>query len=270
MKAFFFVFLHTQLVAQVWTRLAEFPGSKRDDGAGAVVNNQAFFGTGLQEGWSATIDWYALDLTTFAWQKIPDMAHGTERQYACAFAGPNRLYVFGGDGPNGSRNDLFCYDLLSKTWSQKTSRPGKGVIGAACLPMGGNVFFVGGKVHHDSVPSAEVWAYEISNDSWQRKADLPYGNRWRSAGATLGALGYLAGGIGKSGRVYSDFLSYEPGTDSWDSIGELPIKYLTYSTLQPHSNKLVLFGGEDSATFGHYQGSWYYRVAQGDWQPGPM
>src|SRR5690606_12103341 len=93
------------LYSQQWSRLNDFPGSKRDDGAAAVLNGKAYFGTGLQEGWSSTSDWYALDLYSLGWEQLPDMPPNTGRQYACGFSAVNNVFVFGGDN-YGALSDL--------------------------------------------------------------------------------------------------------------------------------------------------------------------
>lgn len=81
---------------QVWSRLPDFPSTRRDDGVAVVVGNKAYFGTGLQEDWYATNDFYELDLSLNTWRSLPQMPSYTQRQYACAFAGNNCFYVFGG------------------------------------------------------------------------------------------------------------------------------------------------------------------------------
>src|SRR6478736_6755967 len=98
MKLLLPFFLYSNLLlSQVWMQLPNFPGVKRDDGIAVIVNDKAYIGTGLQE-WSATTDFYVLDLKSLNWATIPSMPYTSERQYACAFEGNNCFYVFGGDG----------------------------------------------------------------------------------------------------------------------------------------------------------------------------
>ncbi len=264
-----FFILVQQFSAQTWMQLDDFPGTRRDDGAAVVVNSTAYFGTGLQEGWSSTTDWYALDMSNLKWRTVKAMPDNTERQYANAFAGPDAFYVFGGIGPGAALNNLYRYDINSDTWAEKTPKPGKGLIGAACLPFGNKVFIVGGKVHHDSVPTSEVWEYNTDNDLWQRRKDLPFAARWRSAGCSLGPYGYLAGGVGAGDFLFNKMYRYDPGTDTWDSLGVLPQVPVFYPSLQPLLNKLIFFGGQDSSGQFH-NSSWYYSVTQQQWYQGPV
>lgn len=254
--------------AQTWTQLPDYPSTKRDDGAAAILYNKAYFGTGLQEGWSATADWHALDLYSLEWTTVPSMPQETARQYAVAFPAAGGLYVFGGDN-YGAKNDLYRFDPGTNEWSARATMPSKGLIGSACMVFGDKIFILGGKVHHDSVPTAAVWEYDAVHDGWSRKNDLPFGRRWRAAAASLGGLGYVAGGIDSADKKLDDFLEYDPGNDSWKKIGTLPVwPPPGYATLQPLTNKLVLFGGQDSA-YKYSKALWYFRVAQQDWQQGP-
>ena len=61
---FTFLLLSWGCSAQLWIQLPDFPGLKRDDGVAVVVNNKAYFGTGLIE-WSSTIDFHVLDFILF-------------------------------------------------------------------------------------------------------------------------------------------------------------------------------------------------------------
>src|SRR5687767_15144682 len=109
LKVFCALLFCLQCRAQAWLQVPDFPSSKRDDGVGVAVNGKAYFGTGLQEDYSATRDFFVLDPLSATWSTIAAMPANSQRQYACAFSGPNCFYVFGGDA-NGALNDCFKYD----------------------------------------------------------------------------------------------------------------------------------------------------------------
>lgn len=268
MRTLAFLFLGGLASAQQWTQLSDFPGSKRDDGAVCVVNNKAYFGTGLQEGWTSTTDWHALDLSTYQWSAIPPMPAGYERQYACAFAGLNSFYVFGGDN-YGGLTSLLRFDLNNSTWTAMTPKPGKGVIGAACMVFGDKVYFAGGKVDGDSLPGKQFWEYSISANTWKRKTDLPFVPRWRAAACVLGASGYLAGGIGTDKKPIRDFYMFDPQDDIWYPLDSLPgPNALGYASLQAVGNKLLYFGGQDTNNV-YNNKCWYFKIVSQTWEAGP-
>lgn len=259
------ILLASTASSQTWLQIADFPSGKRDDGIAAVVGNTAFIGSGLQEGWTPSIDFKALDLTTHSWSSIPDMPHTTERQYACAFAGPGCFYVFGGDGVGGALNNLWKYTLASATWSQVSSKPGSGLIGAVCLPFGDKVIIAGGKTGASGPVSSEVWEYTLSNDTWQQKNNFPFTACWRACATVLNNTGYFLFGIDGSGFFHKELYMYSPQNDTWSKVTDFPgNKGRAYAALQAATNKLLVFGGYDSSNV-YYNDVWFYHPVAGTW-----
>lgn len=262
-----FLLITKILTAQVWIQIADFPGTKRDDGIAVVVNGKAYVGTGLQE-WNATIDFFALDLSSSTWTVIPSMPHTTERQYACAFAGNNCFYVFGGDGIGGALTTMYKYDVTTATWTSVNSKPGNGLIGAACMPFGDNIIISGGKFSSGK-KSDEVWEYRISTDSWTQKNNYPFAGRWRSGATVLNGTGYLVFGQDTGSAYRKELYSYSPSNDIWTKLSDFPMpKGRAYAALQPTNSKLCVFGGADSLnTF--YKDLWYFDPITTMWLQGP-
>jgi N-acetylneuraminic acid mutarotase len=264
---FLFLFLLGPLSTwcQAWYRLPDFPGSKRDDGVAVTVNQTLYAGTGLQEGWSATIDFYAFDLLSMQWKPIPTMPHTTERQYGCAFAGPNCFYVFGGDGVGGPLNNLYKYDIATATWSLMASKPGNGLLAASCLAFGDTVVIAGGKVAGPGPLNQEVWQYILSKNTWEKKADLPFAPRWRASSAVLNQKGYLMFGIDSLNAFRKDIYRYDLTNDSWQKIADFPGSHgRAYSGMVSTGKRLVVFGGVDSLA-NLYNDVWYYNDANNMW-----
>ncbi len=259
------VCFHNLVLAQNWIQLSNFPGSKRDDGVAVCVNNKCYFGTGLQEGWSATIDFFELDLPTLSWKSIPDMPHTTERQYACAFAGPNSFYVFGGDGIGGALSTLYRYDVAARTWSLMASKPGQGLSGAACMVFGDSVVFVGGRNNLVHNTNNEVWLYQISNNTWHQKSDFPYGGRWRGCASVLHNKGYFMFGLDSNDAYRKELYRYQLSNDTWNKVGDFPSGIgRTYSSMVTGSEQLVLFAGQDTMR-NYYKDIWYYNDINNVW-----
>jgi N-acetylneuraminic acid mutarotase len=261
---FVFFSLVSALTAQVWSPLPDFPGSKRDDGAAVVVGNKAYFGTGLQEGWSAIHNWYALDLTNYTWSKLPDMPSTKERQYACAFAGSNCFYVFGGDGVGGALNDLYKFDLVSNTWIQMNPKPGAGIVAANCFSFGDRIYIVAGKLTGPYM-NKEVWEYTLSTNSWKQKNNLPFAGRWRASGTVLHNFGYLLFGIDSSDVFRKELYRYDANFDTWTKVSDFPMaKGRAYAAMENAAHKLFVFGGYDS-TKTYYNDVWYYNDVLNTW-----
>jgi len=259
-----FIFTAFSLSAQTWVRLKDFPGSKRDDGAAVVVSNTAFFGTGLQEGWNATRDWYALNLTTYTWTNLPHMPEGTDRQYACAFAGNDCFYVFGGSGAGGALNDLLKFDVAANSWTVMTPLPGPGLVAASCMAFGNRVVIAGGRLLSGAM-NRDVWEYNLLNNSWQKKNPLPFSGRWRASATELHGFGYLLFGIDSSGSFRKELYRYDPNVDAWTKTSDFPLPAgRAYSAVAGISNKLFVFGGYDSLN-NYFNDSWYYSDVLKSW-----
>ncbi|MDI1354097.1 MAG: kelch repeat-containing protein [bacterium] len=255
------------LHAQLWVKLADFPSTKRDDGVAVVVNNTAYFGTGLQE-WNATIDFYALNLSTRTWSPIAFMPHTTERQYACAFAGSNCFYVFGGDGIGGALTNMYKYTLASNSWTTVASKPGKGLIAAVCFPFGDKIIIAGGKFQ-DGTLSREVWEYTLSSDTWLQKNNFPSTPVWRASGTTLNGLGYMLFGIDSTNAHRKELYQYNPTNDTWLALINFPLtEGRAYAAMHGLNNRLFVFGGHDSQN-NYYNDCWFFNPATLSWFPGP-
>jgi N-acetylneuraminic acid mutarotase len=253
--------------SQTWVQLPDFPGTKRDDGIGMIIDGKAYFGTGLQE-WNLTIDFRVLDLATNSWTSIPTMPLTKERQYACAFPGPQSFYVFGGDGVGGALNTLFVFSVPNNTWTEMAPKPGLGLIGSHAMSFGDKVIITGGKFQDGSI-NREVWQYTISSDSWVQKGPFPFVPVVRGSAAAVGGKGYLLFGIDSANNYRRELYSYDPTTDQWVALTNFPLpKGRAYAAMQPFGNKLFVFGGIDDQN-NFYDDSYYLKLSDFSWIPGP-
>jgi hypothetical protein len=267
---YFFIFLfYSQLLpAQVWVQLTDFPGIKRDDGVAVIVNGKAYFGTGLIE-WALTTDFYSLDLGNLSWSSVPAMPNSSERQYACAFAGPNCFFVFGGEGPNGPLSNMYKFDIASNAWTAVASKPGNGLIASSCMSFGNKVIIAGGKFQSGGQVSNEVWEYTINTDSWAQKNSFPFLGRWRASAAVLNNSGYLLFGRDTSGSYRKELYKYNSSTDAWTKIMDFPLPMgRAYAALNVANNKLFMFGGQDTLEH-YYKDLWYFNEMSASWLQGP-
>ena len=268
---FLFLFLSGLLGAQTWLQLSDFPATERDDGVAVVVNNTAYFGTGLTTGWALSNDFYALDVSSNTWSAIASMPVGTERQYACAFKGPTGFYVFGGGGAAGLLNDLYKYDISTNSWSSMASKPGAVLYGASCLEFGDKIIIVGGRTLNNA-GNNEVWEYSISTNSWLQKNQFPtaYGARWRASAGVYNNTGYLIFGLDANSSYRKELLSYNPVNDTWTKIADFPSgEGRTYAAMNVVNDKLVLFAGMDSLG-NFYKDVWEYTILTNIWSTGQL
>lgn len=269
--ALLLLLLRFSALAQSWMQLPSFPGLSRDDGVAVSLGNKAYVGSGLTSAWTFGADFYCFDFSSQSWTAIAPMPTGSERQYACAFAGPNGFFVFGGDGIGGTLNSLYEYHRLTNSWSQKASKPGAGIYGATCFVFGDSVVIAGGRFSGNLV-SNEVWLYRISSNSWHALNNLPepFGGRWRAASSVLFGKGYLLFGLDANLSWRKELLEYDPRYDSWAKIMDVEaFPSLAYASLQSSGGSLLLFGGVDSLN--QYADTVrYFELSSQNWFTGPV
>lgn len=135
-------------------------------------------------------------------------------------ADQSRVYVVGGNGPQGPVNTLFIYDTTTHKW-----RTGAGVPGAARDHIGaavvnGTLYAVGGLVAWPDHAVASVYAYSPQTDAWIERAPLPR-PRGGMGVAALGGRIYAAGGLA-GGDAVADFTVYDPAANTWTPLTDMP------------------------------------------------
>ena len=248
--------------AQNWEQLTDFPSSSRDDGVVFVIGDTAYCGTGLNAGWAPQRDFYAFDMNAETWSTVESLPTDKHRQYACAFASSNRGYVFGGQDKNGYLNDLWEYDPILNTWTEKTPLPDLGRGGSSFFVIDSIAYITGGK-NDESFALKEVWAYNINQDTWEQKNDLSV-TKWRASAAATDLKGYLLFGSYIDTSFSSELFEYDPIMDSWSVVSTFPNVGRTYASINAIGNSLYIFGGQDSIkTF--YNDMWQYKIATSTW-----
>lgn len=135
------------------------------------------------------------------------------RYFAAFFAIGTTGYVCTGrDGSSTLTfyNDLWAYDAITNTWSQRANFPGRARVQALGLAIGG-VGYVGTGLDRTTY-LADWYAYDPVTNAWSQRADLPGGGRDQAFGFSLNGKGYVGGGTG-----HSDFWEYDPAADHWSA-----------------------------------------------------
>jgi hypothetical protein len=129
-----------------------------------------------------------------------------------------RLYLL------GWMNDTQrAYDPTSDMWSIVAPLPApKPLNHIQVAAVGGKVYYIGGFLSWPTVTVGSVYVYDAATNTFTTGASLPAG-RDRGAGAVAVANGkiYLAGGV-HAGTTVPWFDAYDPATDSWSALPDLP------------------------------------------------
>ena len=259
---FFFILIRISF-AQTWQQISNFPSSERDDGTNFTIGNIAYCGTGYTPWWSTCSDFYSFDMNSETWSTIPSLPNGKERQYATGFSNSAFGYILGGINGSNYLNDLWQYDPISTSWTEKTTPPFSGRSGTVNFVLINIVYIIGGR-SATAIAIDEVWAYDLFNETWQQKNNLPFGSRWRASTTTLNNEGYLLFGRDENNRYCNELFKYDPILDSWSQINTFPLIGRSYASLVSLEGELIVIAGMD--TLGNYYNDmWQFIPSDFSW-----
>lgn len=208
-----------QLMAQIWTQKANFPGVARYAAFEFVIGNKGYMGTG-RDGNIEKQDFWEYDPALDTWTQKSNFP-GIPRYQAIGFTVNGKGYA--GLGSDGSTNigDMYEYDATSNTWLQVAGlNPGRSE--SSVFVIGNLAYVVGGVVVDNLTPVNEVWAFDPALNSWTQKNNFPGGERARGNGFAIGGKGYFGLGHDNTVSNHSDFWEYDPATDTWIQKASFP------------------------------------------------
>lgn len=132
-------------------------------------------------------------------------------------------FVYSLAGMTLARNipDVGAYNPSNKTWAAKAPIPTpRATAGSAVL--GKEIYVAGGRAENDIVATTEK--YLPAENRWQQCAPMPT-PRWSLMVCAVGGKLYALGGISGTGnnrRALGVVEAYDPKTDSWESVGQMP------------------------------------------------
>lgn len=154
-------------------------------------------------------------------------------------------YICGGVDQSGNDcKDLWQYDPVSNTWTQKADMPGQARRELSSFVVD-TLAYVG---HGRNVTSTDIFfsfnKYNAATNSWSAIADYPV-QRYTSTGFSIDSLGYVGCGILPGVARYKDFYEYNPRTDQWRQRASLPSNALnrSYAAIATVAHKAYLMGG---------------------------
>lgn len=123
-------------------------------------------------------------------------------------------------GRSLSYKDLWEYDPVDNTWTQKQDFPGDSKRYAVSFEIDGKIY-VGTGQGLDY--KKDFWKYDPVADEWTALADFPGEARLLATAFVIDGKGYVGMGEAETG-VTGNFWKYDPTTDTWQSIPRFPGK----------------------------------------------
>lgn len=223
--------------------------TKLEEGRAVRVGNSAYLVGGLttqvvDNFGHSTSAFRRYDFKTGKFTTLPDLPRRLNHVGIAAHDGA--VYVIGGLGDqleylSEASQALWRYDIAKEEWSELPSMPtARGALGAAFV--GDTLYAVGGRNGVDSFATVE--AYDLSRGRWSERAPMPE-KRDHLGVASLGGKFYAVGGRYDGGNEMSEFDRYDPGTNRWTRMPDLPIG-TSGVDLERVGDEVVVTGGEDS------------------------
>jgi N-acetylneuraminic acid mutarotase len=212
------------------------------EGLSVVLNNKLYVFGGYNPGNYRPIrDLYVFDPKVGSrgtWTRLADMPKGNTHA-GIATDGQRYIYIVSGyiqdvndkdnDGNTTEQlfgtTDVYRYDTQENSYIPFTPLPGEQAAGTAAI-IGNQLHYVGGTNTARNAELGNHWVLDLSNPNatWQARAPLP-NPRHHKGGVAYGGKFYVVGGQRKhdgSLEPQADVHVYDPATDTWSKLANLP------------------------------------------------
>lgn len=214
-----------------WISLGRTPLEERVNATACVQDGVAYIGLGFNGKYSNSTgylkDWWAYYPNTNTWLQLSTYPANTTAKAVC-MVGDCELYVGYGFCWTYER-DMYRYDIAEDRWEyidvhldrKATTFPTRsfGVVGITCQDR----HFAGTGFRAYSL---NWWGEFLPEGKWIKHKNVP-GKRTTAACAATDDFiyvigGHYFGGVNTDGKVLADIQQYDPQTDTWRYIGQLP------------------------------------------------
>jgi len=261
------VFVFASGQENVWVKLNDFLGGKRERGVAFSINGYGYVGTGTDTAEVVWADFWRYDPSSDSWSQIAFMP-GPARRDAVSFELNGFGYVGTGISAHESSNgnvlsDFWRYNVTTNEWDSIAPFPGNqggGVYFSTGFSVGGKGYVCGGKTGVSSY-SSELWEYKPTNNTWFQRASFPTGIRYMLSSFTIGEFAYV--GFGATQDVYKrDLFKYNPGNNQWEQMPDLPGNVRASATTFVLQEKGYVCGGNDG---GLLDDLWEFNPINEEW-----
>lgn len=189
------------------------------DNSADFINGKEYSVGGLNTSFALLNNGYVYDPVQNTWTAIANMPVPREKPGVIADNG--KLYVSGGwDAAGTPIAETDVYDPASNTWTTMSPNPNPATA-PGVASVNGLVYFVAGCADASCTASTNVEVYNPATDTWSTAAPYPQGDSWLSCGGINGKV-YCAGGTNGT-ATFSNGYVYDPGTNAWSPIANMPI-----------------------------------------------
>ena len=232
-----------------WTTKTDLIGEGKNHIVAFSIDDIGYAVTGYSSNTGLVYsDAYRYDPSNDSWRSIANFPGGP-RGFAEGGSYNGKGYIGFGVGA-AYYNDLWEYNPNTDTWTQLASCPCLGRRHPAFTITANGKILVG---LGDGLDSAGLgvsgfkdwWEYDISTDTWTRKADLPGAGRHHPYYFAIGNDVYTGFGH-NSNTIYNDFYKYDAITESWTTLNNFPGEARVAGGQFSHNGHGYIVDGEGS------------------------
>ncbi len=202
------------------------------------------------------------DVSAGTWSFSTSMLNETQQYAGCAQIG-GKIYLAGDYHPTASptiRSSglLQTYDMNTGNWTMKSSMPtGKKVGLAGVDALDGYLYVAGGVNRQNRLDLTDtLLRYDPVTDNWTELSSMNYKRHSFTLTAFHGKL-YATGGVSEEKNAVTNLTEiidsnrtevYDPATDTWTNLSDLPIKLAAHSATV-FNDEIIFIGGYESQTW---------------------
>jgi N-acetylneuraminic acid mutarotase len=253
-----------------WRFEPEAPKAQVESG-GAAIGDTIYVLGGARPGNLHTV--LAFDTRTRRWSEPTKLPVGLNHIAVAAHDG--KLYLAGGFLEGNEATDRFLeYDPAADAWT--TLPPMKVARGAgAAVTIGDKLYMIDGGPNpylageETGPPRPRLEVFDFRSRSWSVAAPPPVGVHHTGAAVLDGKI-YLAGGRYGDEASVAIFDRYDPATDRWTRLPELPQGKIASLAVVAAAGRVVVIGGDDERGWKDGGGfvspmAWAYDPATAHW-----
>jgi N-acetylneuraminic acid mutarotase len=207
--------------SKTWHDIAEFPGGKRGNMSGFVLNNKLYSGMGSDMYGTYYSDFYAYDPSSNTWIKAPSFP-GPTRNGAVCFAINGKAYIGGGYYQGSYYKNLYEFESTTSQWKRTIDLPETDdlVISLAVDDIAYLFYYY----------KNQFWIFDPSTSQFTQKSfpDVSFKFYVCSAFA-IGEKIYAI--VENNGEGKNEFWVYDTQSDTWTRLYDIPMSHYSYSTL---------------------------------------
>lgn len=241
-----------------WDSLANFPGSARSFGIGAVTNGLAYIGFGATSTQYLN-DFWSFDATNGTWTQLTSCSC-TGRRHPALIAIGDKIYVGLGDDATGNLNDFWMYDIPADSWTQIANIPGPVRHHPFMFKAGNDVF--AGLGHGGSAIYDDWYKLDTALNTWAPMNLFPSEARVAGTQFDWGGFGYVLSGDGDNHNYMQngEMWQYNPGTDNWQQLTSHPGESRWAPGSFVINNDVYFFGGYNRFTQQYPNDLWKFDL----------